>query len=100
MTADEASTRLKQRMARLWRAVLDWDQAINTESYSRPRWRILNGASRSLNANRRRRLPVIERALPDRSQIREGDGVPASFIHAGQILSDSRNIDACLTNDS
>ena len=31
MTADEASTRLKQGMARLWRAVLDWDKAIDAD---------------------------------------------------------------------
>jgi hypothetical protein len=31
MTANEPSTRLKQGMGRLWRAVLDWDQAINMD---------------------------------------------------------------------
>jgi hypothetical protein len=31
MTANGPSTRLKQGTARLWRAVLDWDQAIDAD---------------------------------------------------------------------
>ena len=31
MTTHGQSVRPKQGMARLWRAILDWDQAINTD---------------------------------------------------------------------
>jgi hypothetical protein len=31
MTANRPPTRTRQGMARLWRAILDWDQAINTD---------------------------------------------------------------------
>jgi hypothetical protein len=31
MTASKPSARTRQGMARLWRAILDWDQAINTD---------------------------------------------------------------------
>jgi hypothetical protein len=31
MTVNRPSARPKQKMARLWRAILDWDQAINTD---------------------------------------------------------------------
>jgi hypothetical protein len=31
MTADKPSARPTQGVARLWRAIFDWDQAINTD---------------------------------------------------------------------
>jgi hypothetical protein len=46
-------------------------------------------------------LESLERRVSKLEQkASEGDDDPASFVHAGQMLSDPKNIDACLTNDS
>ena len=69
-------------IGRLWRAILDWDRAINTDPVE------------TMLESLERRVSKLEQKAS------EGDDDPASFVHAGQMLSDPKNLDACLTNDS
>ncbi|MFY9835091.1 MAG: hypothetical protein WAK55_01215 [Xanthobacteraceae bacterium] len=81
MTAN-TSAPPKRGMTRLWRAILDWDRAINTDPVE------------TMLESLERRVSKLEQKAS------RGDDDPHSFVHAGQVLPDSRNIDACLTNDS
>jgi hypothetical protein len=72
----------KRGIGRLWRAILDWDRAINTD----PVETVLESLER--------RVSKLEQKAS------RGDDDPASFVNAGEMLSDRKNIDACRTNDS
>jgi hypothetical protein len=82
MTANGSSAQRQQGLARLWRAILDWDQAVNTDPVE------------NMLESLERRVSKLEQKASER------DDDPAPLVHAGQILSDPKNIEACRTNDS